>query len=395
MEVSPFVFLRPPAIHFGANSAALLGSIVSGYGTSVLWVHGGTSVARSAVSGAVAPGLRLAGLSVYEWEIASEPSPADVDRAVAEFGSEKIDAVLSVGGGSVIDAGKAISAMLTLDKPVLDYCEGVGTRQHPGTKIPFIAVPTTAGTGAEVTCNAVLSEVGPGGFKRSLRHVNLVPDVAVVDPALSLSCPVPLASACGMDALAQLLESFVSTKAGALTDALAASGLERLKDNLVPSCTTRTGDVDIRSNVSYAALLSGIALTNAGLGIVHGFASSIGGMFRIPHGVVCGTLLVPCMRRTIDKLIADGGPLHHIVKFAQAGEILCDRRGATAEETCDMLVEKLSEYADLLKLPPFSSFGITASSIDAIIDKTNNRNNPVVLTAADLRAILMNAIKGA
>jgi alcohol dehydrogenase len=392
MEVSPFVFFRPPTIHFGTNSAARLGSIVSGYGTSVLWVHGAGSMSRPAVRDTVASGLAQAKVSILEWEIASEPSPADVDRAVAEFGSEKIDAVLSVGGGSVIDAGKAISAMLTLDKPVLDYCEGAGARQHPGTKLPFIAVPTTAGTGAEATCNAVLSDVGPGGFKGSLRHQNLMPDVAVVDPALSLSCPTHLASACGMDALAQLLESFVSTRASALTDALAASGLDHLKDNLVPSCTTRPDDVDIRSNVSYAALLSGIALANAGLGVVHGFASTIGGMFRIPHGVVCGTLLVPCMRHTIEKLIADNGPLHHIVKFAQAGEILCDRRGDTAEETCEMLIEKLSEYARALALPPFSSYGITSSSIAAIIEKTNNRNNPVILAGADLRAIVMEAM---
>ena len=395
MEIGPFVFSRPPVIHFGTNSAAQLGGIVSGFGTSVLWVHGGSGLSRPAVRDAVASDLEKSRLSVFELEIASEPSPADIDRAVSQFGREKIDAVLSVGGGSVIDAGKAISAMLTLDKPVLDYCEGVGTRKHPGTKLPFIAVPTTAGSGAEATCNAVLSDVGPNGFKASLRHANLVPDVAVVDPSLSLSCPAGLASACGMDALSQLLESFVSTKAGALTDALAASGLECLRDNLVPSCTTRPNDVDIRTNVSYAALLSGITLANAGLGVVHGFASAIGGMFRIPHGVVCGTLLVPCMRRTVEKLIADSGPVHHIVKCAQAGEILCGRRGDTAEETCEMLIEKLSEYSRALILPRFSSFGITASSITACVEKTNNRNNPAVLTKADLRAILTEAIQDA
>lgn len=322
----------------------------------------------------------------------SEPAPSDVDKAVAEFGAGdagKISAVLSSGGGSVIDAGKAISAMLAVGAPVSDYLEGVGSKQHPGKKLPFIAAPTTAGTGSEATCNAVLSNVGPGGFKKSLRHVNLVPDVAVIDPALSLSCPADLASACAMDALTQLLESFVSTKACVLTDAVAASGLEHLKDSLVPSCTTRLDDAALRSNLSYAALMSGIALANAGLGTVHGFASSIGGMFRIPHGVVCGTLLAPCIRRTVEKLIAGGSPLRHIAKFAQAGGILCGRRGATPEETCGMLVEKLSEYAALLKMPRLSSYGVTASDIAAIVDRTDNKNNPAQLDKEDMRKILM------
>jgi alcohol dehydrogenase class IV len=388
MEIGPFVFLRPPKVHFGKNSAAKIGSIVSGFGPSVLWVHGKKGLSHAGMRDTVEATLSQSRLTVYECEIASEPSPADVDRAVLEFGSRKIGSVLSIGGGSVIDAGKAISAMLPLDKPVSEYLEGVGAKQHPGTKIPFVAVPTTAGTGTEATCNAVLSNVGPDGFKKSLRHSNLVPDVAVVDPVLSLSCPGDVASACGMDALTQLLESFVSTKASAMTDSLAACGLERIKDNLVPSCTSRIGDADVRSNISYAALLSGIALANAGLGIVHGFASSIGGMFRIPHGVVCGTLLAPCMRRTVDKLIA-GGQLHHIVKFARAGEVLCDRRGDTAEETCEMLIAKLAEYAGLLAMPKLSKFGITPSFIAAIIEKTDNKNNPAILDKEDMRAILL------
>lgn len=388
MEIGPFLFFRTPQIRFGANSVVSLGAIVSGFGSSVLWVHGSGSRSTSPVASALAQSR----VQIYEYEISSEPSPEDVDEAVAEFGSRKIDSVLATGGGSVIDAGKAISAMLPLDKPVSDYLEGIGKKQHPGTKLPFVAVPTTAGTGTEATCNAVLSKVGPKGFKRSLRHPNLMPDMAVVDPTLSLSCPKDLAAACGMDALTQLLESFVSTKASALTDALAASGLERLKDNLVPSCTTKLKDGEVRSNLSYAALLSGITLANAGLGVVHGFASSIGGMFRIPHGVVCGTLLAPCMRRTVEKLINEGGSLHHVVKFAQAGEILCDRRADTAEETCEMLVEKLSEFARLLEMPTLAAFGISESDITAIIDQTDNKNNPVKLDKDDLRKILMERI---
>jgi alcohol dehydrogenase class IV len=389
MEIGPFSFSRTPQVHFGKNSSAGLGDIVSRFGTHVLWVHGKKGTSLSPARDAMASCFSKARLTVYECEITSEPSPADVDGVVKEFGGRKIDAVLSTGGGSVIDAGKAVSAMLPLDKPVSEFLEGAGAQRHPGTKIPFVAVPTTAGTGTEATYNAVLSDVGPNGFKRSLRHENLMPDAAVVDPLLSLSCPHDVAAACGMDALTQLLESFVSTKAGALSDALAASGLEHLKDSLVPSCTARLDDGDLRSHLSYAALLSGMTLANAGLGIVHGFASSVGALFRIPHGVVCGTLLAPCMRRTVEKLIAAGGPLHHIVKFAQAGEILCGRRGDTAEETCEMLLEKLSEYAGLLKMPNLSAYGITPSDITAIAEKTDSKNNPVAFDKEDIRKVLM------
>jgi len=389
MEIEDFLFSRAPELYFGAHSSDKLGHIVSRFGTSVLLVHGKNAASVSPVRHTVAAILSQKTLAVYEWEIPSEPSPSDVDLAVDENGSRKIDVVLSIGGGSVIDAGKAISAMLPLDKPIAEFLEGVGARKHPGTKIPFVAVPTTAGTGTEATYNAVLSDVGPAGFKRSLRHVNFMPDVAVVDPMLSLSCPQELASACGMDALTQLVESFVSTKASALTDALATSGLEHVTDNLVESCTTRLHDGDVRSHLSYAAFLSGVTLANAGLGVVHGFASSIGGLFRIPHGVVCGTLLAPCVRCTVEKLIAAGGPLHHIVKLAQAGEILCGRRGGMAEETCEMLVEKLSDCSQRLKMPLLSAYGITASDITAIVDRTDNKNNPVVLDKEDMRKILM------
>jgi alcohol dehydrogenase class IV len=388
MEISPFKFFRPPRVDFGVNSVAALGAIASGFGSKALWVHG----ARPRSNGTITQSLSKAGLSIYEVEIPSEPSPSDVDRAVAENAGRKIDVVVAVGGGSVIDAGKAVSAMLPLGIPVVDYLEGVGAHQHPGTKAPFIAVPTTAGTGAEATFNAVLSSVGSCGFKKSLRHVNLMPDVAIVDPSLSLSCPPSVASACGMDALSQLLESFVSTKSNPLTDALAESGLERLKDSLVLSCTTSLDDAALRSNLSYAALVSGVTLAHAGLCTVHGFASSIGGLFHIPHGAVCGALLAPCMQRTVEKLLVAKGPVSHIVKFARAGEILCGRRGSTAEETCLMLLEKLRDYSESLNMPNLAAFGITQSDITAIADQTDNKNNPAVLDNSDLRKILMESL---
>jgi alcohol dehydrogenase class IV len=392
MEIKPFQSSKIPCIHFGANTANGLGRIVSGLGKKALLVRGRSSLSRSGACAAIADSLAKASVEFYEWEISGEPSPEDIDGAVDANRNRGIDAVLSVGGGSVIDAGKAISAMLRADGTVADYLEDVGTRVHPGTKVPFVAVPTTAGTGCEATKNAVISKVGPNGFKKSLRHDNFMPDVAVVDPGLTVSCPPGISAACGLDALTQLLESYVSTKASMLTDLFAQSGLERIRNSLVPACTSAGQDVAVRADLSYAALMSGMALASAGLGVVHGFASSIGGLFAIPHGVVCGVLLAPCLRRTIQALSRTEAGLPHLVKYARAGEILCARRRGTSRETCDMLIEKIEDYARLLKIPRLGNYGITASSIDEIIDKTDNKNNPAKLEKDELRKILMESI---
>lgn len=392
MAIKPFLFLATPAIHFGPHSADQLGRIVSGYGTKALLVRGKESLSRSGAYAAVAANLRDSRVDFNEWEISGEPSPPDIDKAVAQNAGRGICVVVSVGGGSVIDAGKAIAAMLPLGGTVADYLEDVGTKIHPGVKVPFVAVPTTAGTGCEATKNAVISSMGPGGFKKSLRHDNFMPDVAIVDPLPSLSCPPAVTAACGMDALSQLLESFVSTKASPVSDSLAQSGMEHIKDSLVPACAGSSQDVNIRTDLSYAALMSGITLANAGLCIIHGFASSIGGMFAVPHGVVCGVLLAPCMRRTIQALSQNEAGLPHLAKFARAGEILCGRRRGTARETCDLLIEKLEEYTHILKIPRLGSFGITESAISAIVDKTDNKNNPVKLGKEDLRKILRESL---
>ncbi len=157
MAIGPFLFRQTPTIYFGANRAQTTGTVVSGLGPVALWVHGKNSLSRFGGRETIAKSLTDAGVEFFEWEIAGEPSPADVDRAVKENTGRTISVVISSGGGSVIDAGKAISAMLPLGEPVADYLEDVGTKNHPGVKVPFVAIPTTAGTGSEATKNAVLS----------------------------------------------------------------------------------------------------------------------------------------------------------------------------------------------------------------------------------------------
>jgi alcohol dehydrogenase class IV len=280
--------------------------------------------------------------------------------------------------------------MLTQAGSVVDYLEGVGTGAvHSGAKIPFVAVPTTSGTGSEATKNAVLSRVGSGGFKKSLRHDNFVPDVAVLDPVLTLSCPPPVTAACGLDAFTQLLESYVSTQASPMTDGLAEQGISHMAPHLVSACGEGAGDPAVRAPLACGALLSGITLANAGLGVVHGLASTLGGWFEIPHGVVCGTLMASAASATIRKLQERHGPDHPALKkYARAGALVCGRSTGDPLRDCRLLVEKMEEWIDRLAVPGLSRFGIRGEDLDRIARNSGSKNNPVSLEPEEIEALL-------
>jgi len=392
MEINSFTFSKIPNIVFGINKILEIGNIASQYGNTALLVIGNNSLKTYGNFTNIVNSLKKSNIKFYEYKISHEPSPEDIDSAVLKYSNKKIDVVISIGGGSAIDTGKAVSAMLPLNEPVIDYLEDVGTKKHPGNKIPFIAVPTTAGTGSEATKNAVISKIGPNGFKKSLRHNNFMPDVALIDPILSSSCPLDITASCGMDTLSQILESFVSVRSSYLTDLLCTNALEHIRKSLLLLCTVASSNIELRTNMAFAACISGITLTNAGLGTVHGFASSIGGMFNIPHGIICGRLLAPVIKKTIEKLLLSSDSLSSLIKFAQAGEIICGKRGSDAEETCDMLVKEIENYTKVLKIPALSKFGITPSHFNSIAEKTDNKNNPVLFNKKELKQILFEGI---
>ena len=277
------------------------------------------------------------------------------------------------------------------EESVFEYLEGVGTgKNHNGAKIPFIAVPTTAGTGSEATKNAVLSRIGPKGFKKSLRHDNFIPDVVVIDPELALSCSSGITAATGMDAFTQLLESYVSTQSTPLTDALGFSGLCHAADNLIPACTTGAEVVKVRAGMAYAAYLSGVTLANAGLGVVHGLASPLGGLFDIPHGVICGTLIGAAVKITIETLQTekDAATEHVLKKYARVGALFSKNDKMDTGDLCSLLVGKLEEWTEILKLPLLSEYGVKESDIEDVLDETGNKNNPVKLNRNKIRQII-------
>jgi alcohol dehydrogenase class IV len=392
--INAFGFARIPRIEFGAGKFSMLPDIVSTYGKKALIISGGGFLDTSGKLDALLSGLNTKGISASVETVTNEPSPNLIDTMAQKYRENNISVIVSVGGGSAVDSGKAVSAMLKIDKPVEGFLEGIAKDVHPGMKVPFIAVPTTSGTGSEATKNAVLSKVGLGGYKRSLRHDNFVPDIALIDPELMLTCPGAITASCGMDAFVQLLESYVSVKPTPMTDALALSGMEAVGRSLVSASTTGAGDIGIRSDMAYGALMSGITLANAGLGVIHGFASTIGGFFNIPHGVICGTLLAAATKKNIEVLKQKEPDGVQLKKHARAGALL---RGKTYDdsklfELCDMLTDVLYDWSERLQMPLLGRYGVTEADIDRIAAATELKNNAVKLTREDIAEILKERI---
>jgi alcohol dehydrogenase len=292
----------------------------------------------------------------------------------------------------VLDAAKAIAGLLPSGDSVMDYLEGVGPEKpYHGPATPFIAVPTTAGTGSEATKNAVLSARGPDGFKKSFRHDLLVPEYALLDPDLLATCPPLQIAANAMDALTQLLESYVSIKANPFTDALAESGLKAVREGLFAWYEGGDEAAAGRSRMAYAALLSGIGLAQTGLGSVHGLASPLGAFFPIPHGVVCGTLVGAATRVNLAAL-RERDPHHPSWrKYARAGDLLHGRHFATPEESHAALLALLDDWTERLALPRLSAYGIQDNDFAHVVAHSRGssmKTNPLVLSDAEIMEML-------
>jgi len=382
-----FNLARIPRILFGPGMIQNLEKEILQFGNQVLFVTGKKSFYETTFASGLNDKLLKSGISFHIVSIENEPSAIQIDTICKQFRTKKINVVVGLGGGSVLDAGKAISAMIKVDGSVKDYLEGVGTKVHPGLKIPFIAVPTTSGTGSETTSNAVISEVGEYGFKKSLRHPNFIPELAIVDPELTISCPKSLTAATGMDAFTQLLESYVSTKASPFTDAIALEAIKHINSGLTKACDNGS-DYEARISLAYASMSSGITLTNAGLGTVHGFASAIGAHYDVPHGIVCGTLMSACNEFTIQKLRNEDTENIALAKYAEVGKIFSNEISKSQNFYIDFLVNKLKELTDSLSIPKLGTFGLKEADFDKIISKTDNKNNPIALSNDELKEIL-------
>ena len=384
-----FNFFSNHNVQFGAGKRDQLPKLAEFYGDTLLLITGAESLRKSDKWPQLLKQLKKKFISIYKTNIATEPSPSIIDEIVRKNRNKNINVIVAIGGGSVIDAGKAVSAMITKKESITEYLEGVGNLSHDGKKVPFIALPTTSGTGSEATKNAVISLVGENGFKKSLRHDNFVPDIAIVDPEMTLSCPPNIAAACGMDALTQLLESFVSTQCSIMTDSLASGALQILGDSLITAINKQTHDINALTKISYASYISGLTLANAGLGAVHGFAAAIGGLFKIPHGVICGTLLAQTCRINIESLIKTDPNGIALKKYCKAANSLDPANHFTDPEEGSLhLISLLDALTTQLNMPRLGLYGVTEKDIVKIIKSTGLKNNPVKLSSEQLAKIL-------
>ncbi|MFZ5939583.1 MAG: iron-containing alcohol dehydrogenase [Bacteroidota bacterium] len=385
--IPSFQFNPLPLIIFGPGKRANLPAEALRYGKRVLLLTGSTSIHNSGHGEEIISGLKNNGFTLFQETIAQEPSPELVDRITGLHRNNRIEVVIAVGGGSVMDAGKAISALLPVEHGAKRYLEGVGDLEHPGLKVPFIAMPTTSGTGSEMTKNAVLSEVGESGFKKSLRHDNFIPDTAIIDPEMMLSCPAGLTASSGMDTFTQLLEAYLSQQSNPFTDALALQGLKQVKKYLIRAYLEGDQNLEARAGMALASMFSGISLTHAGLGLVHGFASPLGAYHNIPHGIVCGSLLAPVNAATIDK-IADHPDHMAYQKYLVVSKVFSDFKYKEEKEYLLAFKDKLVHISNVLEIPSLKDYGVSPDSIGRVVAETSHKNHPVVFNAEELASIL-------
>ena len=390
---SPFSIARLPRIEFGSGTFGRIAEMTAGYGSRVLVVTGASSFPASPNWQRLLKQLDERRISHAHVTIEGEPSPGMIDEAVREHASDGVDAVLGIGGGSAMDAAKAIAGLLRVGQSVMDFLEGVGPElPYPGPTVPLIAVPTTAGTGSEATKNAVLSRQGSGGFKKSFRDDRLVAEIAVVDPDLLATCPRDVIAANGMDALTQLIESYVSLRSNVFNDALGISGLRAARDGLVRLYQSEGADADARERMAYASLISGINLAQTGLGSVHGLASPLGAFYPIPHGAVCGTLVASATRVNIRAMREREPENTALDRYARVSEVLAQRRFRSTEAALEHLVELLQDWTRDLQLQKLSSYGLQLSDLDHVVAHSRGssmKTNPIVLTDAEIRSILV------
>jgi alcohol dehydrogenase class IV len=386
-SVVRFEFATATRIIFGPAVLKELAPLACTLGSHALVVTG-QNAGRAA---ALRDGFEREGLEATLFTVAGEPTLEVVAEGTARSRGARCDLVIGFGGGSALDAAKAIAALLTNDGDILDYVEVIGRgRSLSRPAAPCIVVPTTAGTGTEVTRNAVLTSP-EHHVKVSLRSPLLLPRIALVDPELTHSLPPSLTASTGLDALTQLIEAYVSARANPLTDAFCVEGIRRAVRSL-RRAVDHPDDGAAREDMALASLLSGLVLANAGLGAVHGFAAPIGGMFRAPHGAVCAALLPHVVSANLRALRARAPASGALMRYSELARLLTGTPTATAEDGREWLHALVVD----LRIARLAEYGLGPADVDALVEAaaraSSMKTNPVVLTSDELTDVLMRAV---
>jgi len=382
-----FEFATAARLVFGEGTIREVGSWARALGARPLVVTGHASDRAQPLLSA----LEKQGMSWSLFRLAGEPQMDDVTDGVQCARRASCDLIIGMGGGSALDAAKAIAALLTNQGDLLDYLEVIG----PGKPLrlppaPVIAIPTTAGTGAEVTRNAVLASPAHR-IKVSLRHAGMLPRLALVDPELTYPLPPAITAATGMDALTQLIEPFVSVRANPVTDSFCVEGLRRITSGL-RRAFAHGSDTVARRDMALASLLGGLALANAGLGAVHGFAAPVGGMFPAPHGAVCARLLAPVMETNVRALRRRPPASDALNRYTEIARLLTGNSTAGPDDG----VAWVRRLCLDLGIPGLGAYGLTRAAMPDLVEKaaqaSSMKANPLVLTRDELLEILDQSI---
>jgi alcohol dehydrogenase class IV len=382
-----FEFATATRIVFGQGTVKELIPAAKSFGGRALIVAGKSGLR---ISGVIEQ-LKVEGVSVSEFHVSAEPTVAVVKSGLEQARAESCDLVIGIGGGSVIDAAKAIAGLVSNLGQIYDYLEVVGKgKSLANPSVPYIAIPTTAGTGSEVTRNAVLT-VPDHRVKVSLRSPFLLPRLAIVDPELAYSLPAEITAAAGLDALTQLVEPFLSSAANPITDSLCREGMRRVSRSL-RSAFEHGDDPQAREDMALASLFGGLALANAKLGAVHGFAGPIGGMFPAPHGAVCARLLPLVAETNLKALRVRAARNPSLERFIEMSRLLTGDQNAHAEDG----IKWLSGLCAALKVPPLATYGVTKSDFPEIIAQAKRassmKGNPIELMDTELLSIMESAL---
>lgn len=386
MSLPPFEFATATRIIFGVGSAHQVPSAAKALGRQPLLVTGSHPERSADLIGA----LEVEGLGPVSLSVKGEPTTELASQGARLARESGCDLVIALGGGSALDAGKAIAALATNPGDVLDYLEVIGTgRPLTQPPLPLIALPTTSGTGTEATKNAVLASP-EHKVKVSLRGSLMLPRLAVVDPALCASTPPPVTASTGMDALTQLIEPFVSIRANPMVRALGREGMGRVSRSL-RRAFAQGGDLEARADMALASLLSGISLANAGLGAAHGFAGPIGGRFVAPHGAVCAKLLPWVMEVNIRALRARDPQGPALDAYREIAQVLTGLPSAAPEDgPC-----WVSDLGTELGIPPLRSYGLSPADFPTLVERSavssSMKGNPISLSEEEMMEILERA----
>jgi alcohol dehydrogenase class IV len=383
----PFEFATAGRIVFGEGAVHEVAPAAAGLGCCALMVTG----ACQERSAPLVAALESAGVRCVPFAVAGEPSIGLVRQGAQFARAEGCGLVVAMGGGSALDAGKALAALIANTGDPLDYLEVVGRGQPlEHASAPSIAIPTTAGTGSEVTRNAVLASP-EHRVKASLRHASMLPRLAVVDPELTLDLPPAVTGSTGLDALTQVIEPYVSTRANAMTDLYCVDGMHRAAAAL-PRVYANPHDREARREMAWASLLGGLALANSGLGAVHGFAAPVGGMFPAPHGAVCAAVLPHAMRVNVEALRRRQPSSEALRRYGEVARLVTGQPQATAEDG----VRWIGQLCRILEIPSLRTYGVSHADVPVLVEKaakaSSMKGNPIVLTPEELGEIIAAAV---